>query len=87
MSNNTVVTEAELRNFTYPCSDCGKPESNADTVVNQWLYDVLRDAYLCQSCHKNYDTTSYDEEQGYRYLPFYITKWGRPDVKWTEEWI
>ena len=82
MSNNKVVTEAELSKFTYPCSECGKPESNANTVANQWLYVMEHDAYLCQSCHQK---PKHDDWRQW-YLPFYITSSGSPDVKWTEEW-
>lgn len=71
-----------MSQFTYICDECEKTESNADTIVNQWLYVIKHDAYLCQSCNQK----SKHNDWRHWYLPFYITNSGIPSVRWTEEW-
>ena len=72
-----------MSKFTYVCDECGKTESNADTVVSQWLYVMEHDAYLCQPCNQK---PKHDARR-WSYLPFYVALSGIPNVQWTEEGV
>ena len=71
--------------YHWECTECGKSEYDADTIITQWLYVVDYDGYLCQSCHQK------PKHDGMRwsYLPFYLHCYDchSPSVKWTDEWV